>query len=199
MSSPGSITRLVEAVQEGDQQAASRLWEKYFRRLAGLARKQLGDFRRHADEEDVVLSAFATFCRRAQQEEFVSCHDRDDFWRLLSLITKRKAINLVRHERARRRGGGTVRGQPIVEDAIDEGPTPAMVAELLDEMRHLLDALRREDQTLCLIAQRKFEGLNNEQIAAELSRSVRTVERKLERIRALWEEDLAKRSDVAAP
>jgi len=72
------------------------------------------------------------------------------------------------------------------------------VAELLDEMRQLLDVLRRKDQTLCLIAQRKFEGFSNEQIAAELSRNVRTVQRKLERIRVLWLEDLQKRSDFAS-
>ncbi len=198
MCSQGSITRLLLAVQQGDEQAASSLWERYFHRLAGLARKQLGPFRKHADEEDVVLSAFATFCRRVQEGEFVYCQDRDDFWRLVSLITKRKAINLVRHELAQRHGGGNVKGQSVLAGAIDQEPTPAFVAELLDEMRQLLDVLRRKDQTLCLIAQRKFEGFSNEQIAAELSRNVRTVQRKLERIRVLWLEDLQKRSDFAS-
>ena len=193
MSARGSITRLLFAVQDGDEQAAAELWDRYFRRLAGLARKQLGQFRKHADEEDVVLSAFHTFCRRAQDGELVDCQDRDDFWRLVSLITKRKSINLVRHEQAQRRGGGEVLGEAFLSSAIDQEPTPESVAELLDEMRYLLDVVRREDETLCLIAQRKFEGCSNDEIAAELSRNVRTIQRKVGRIRVLWEEDLERR------
>ena len=45
---------------EGRRRGGCRqLWQRYYRRLLGLARKKLGDSpRRVADEEDVVLSAF---------------------------------------------------------------------------------------------------------------------------------------------
>lgn len=195
MSTQGSITHWIVALREGDPRAASELWERYFRRLVGLARRQLGQFRKPSDEEDVALSAFATFCRRTKEGRFTHCEDRDELWKLLSLITKRKAINVIRHEMARRHGGGKVQGESVLATAIDREPTPEFVAELLDELRRLLEVLRREDETLCLIAQRKFEGFSNKEIAAQLSRSIRTVQRKLQRIYVLWAEDIEKRSD----
>ena len=41
MSSEGSVTRWIEALQAGDSAAAQQLWERYFRRLVDLARKKL--------------------------------------------------------------------------------------------------------------------------------------------------------------
>ena len=85
----GSVTRWVSALKQGDQAAASGLWESYFRRLVGLARARLRDAPRLvADEEDVALSAFDSFCRRAQAGQFRSLHDRDDVWQILALITE---------------------------------------------------------------------------------------------------------------
>ena len=65
------MTRWISALKQGDQAAASGLWASYFRRLVGLARARLRDVpRRIADEEDVALSAFDSFCRRAQDGPF---------------------------------------------------------------------------------------------------------------------------------
>jgi hypothetical protein len=71
-------------------------------------KKLLGAPRGMADEEDVALSAFDSFCRGAEQGRFPQLSDRDDLWRLLFVITERKAIDLVNHEKAqkaRRRPG----------------------------------------------------------------------------------------------
>ncbi len=77
---PGeAITVWLQRLQEGDEVAAQRLWEEYFRRLVGLARKRLvGLPRRAADEEDVALSAFDSFCRGAEQGRFPRLDDRDE-------------------------------------------------------------------------------------------------------------------------
>ena len=65
------MTQWISGLKQGDQAAASGLWESYFRRLVGLARARLRDVpRRIADEEDVALSAFDSFCRRAQAGQF---------------------------------------------------------------------------------------------------------------------------------
>jgi hypothetical protein len=54
MSSGGSVTRWLGQLQAGDPIAARQLWERYFRRLVGLARKRLGGSpRRMADEGEV--------------------------------------------------------------------------------------------------------------------------------------------------
>ena len=55
MASEGSVTRWIGALQAGDPAAAQQLWERYFRRLVGLARLKMRDAPRLAvDEEDVA-------------------------------------------------------------------------------------------------------------------------------------------------
>src|SRR5262245_44658550 len=67
MGAEGSVSRLIGGLVVGDEAAVQRLWERYFRRLVGLARKRLADApRRVADEEDVAFSAFDSFCRNAE-------------------------------------------------------------------------------------------------------------------------------------
>ncbi len=63
---------------------------------------------RMADEEDVALSAFESFYRRAEQGQFPQLEDRDDLWQLLFVLTVRKAINLVNYQGRKSRGGGRV-------------------------------------------------------------------------------------------
>jgi hypothetical protein len=107
MSSEPSVTYWIRRAQAGDPAAAQRIWERYFQRLVGLARKKLqGAIRRAADEEDVVLSAFDSFYRAAERGRFPQLNDRHDLWQLLVLVTERKAIDLIHHERRARRGGG---------------------------------------------------------------------------------------------
>src|SRR5438046_5072372 len=109
MPSEGSITQWLHRLQAGDPQGAERLWERYFHRLVGLARAKLQDLpRRAADEEDVALSAFASFCRGVEGGRFPQLLDRHDLWRLLVTITARKALRLARDERSQKRGGGAV-------------------------------------------------------------------------------------------
>src|SRR4051794_27387401 len=96
MESDGSVTYLIGRLKDGDRAAAQRLWESYFGRLVGLARGRLRKAsRRVSDEEDVALSAFESFYRRAEQGRFPRLNDRDDLWQLLFVLTVRKAINLV--------------------------------------------------------------------------------------------------------
>ncbi len=84
MDSSRGVTHWIAQLREGDQVAAQQLWEGYFRRLVGLARGKLqGLPRRAADEEDVALSAFASFCRGVECGRFPQRADRDDLWRLL--------------------------------------------------------------------------------------------------------------------
>src|SRR2546423_11697663 len=115
MSSPESVTHWIDQLKGGDPAAIRRLWEAYFPRLVGLARKKLREApRRAADEEDVALSAFDSFCDGAAQGRFPRLTDRDDLWHVLVTITARKAVQLVRHELRQKRGGGAVRGESAV-------------------------------------------------------------------------------------
>src|SRR6266567_2255344 len=147
MSSAGSVTHWISQIKVGDPAAVQQLWEGYFQRLVRLARKKLkGTPRRAADEEDVALSAFDSFCRGAAQGRFPQLSDRDDLWQLLAVITARKAIDLVQHERRQKRGGGTVQGESALlaahacsgakaglEQILAREPTPEFAAQLAEE------------------------------------------------------------------
>src|SRR5260370_15515068 len=98
MSSGGSVTHWINMLKVGDAAGVQKLWEGYFSRLVGLARKKLREApRRAADEEDVALSAFDSFCDGVARKRFTHLADRDDLWRILVTITAHKALQLVRH------------------------------------------------------------------------------------------------------
>jgi DNA-directed RNA polymerase specialized sigma24 family protein len=190
----GSVTRWISALKQGDHAAASGLWESYFRRLVGLARARLRDVPRGiADEEDVALSAFDSFCRRAQAGQFRRLHDRNDLWQVLALITVRKAIDLRnyhgRQARVPGRGGSLTE---LTQDALEtigaDLANPALAAQVAEEFQKLLDQLG--DSTLRDVAIFKLEGYTNDEIAARLGCVTSTVERKLMRIRATWASEI---------
>jgi DNA-directed RNA polymerase specialized sigma24 family protein len=147
-----------------------------------------------ADEEDAALSAFDSFCRGAARGRYPRLGDRDDLWRLLVVLTERKAFDQIRHERRQRRGGGKIVGMPEAPDGdgVDRGivlaeyprPTPEFAAIMADECGRLL--ARLPDETLRRVALLKMEGDTSEEIAERLGCSLRSVARKLELIRRTW-------------
>jgi DNA-directed RNA polymerase specialized sigma24 family protein len=193
MSPDRSVTFWIGQLKAGDSLAAQRLWEGYYGRLVALARTKLrGAQRRVADEEDVALSAFDSFCRGAEGNRFPQLADRGDLWQLLIMITARKAIDLRQHENRKRRGGGAApvvprAGEESQTDPLDQvvgrEPTPAFAAQLAEECQRLLAGLN--DPELRQLALWKMEGYTNEDIAERLGVVARTVERKLRLIRAL--------------
>jgi DNA-directed RNA polymerase specialized sigma24 family protein len=192
MSSNGSVTYLIGMLKEGDREAAQRLWETYFHRLVGLARGRLRNAsRRVADEEDVALSAFESFYRRAEHGQFPRLQDRDDLWQLLFVLTVRKAINLVHYQGRMSRGGGRVQSLADLEglaadDILGAEPSPELAAQMTEECESLLDRLG--DETLRSVALWKMEGYTNAEIAHRLGCVEQTVERKLRAIRTAWTE-----------
>jgi DNA-directed RNA polymerase specialized sigma24 family protein len=191
MGSDGSVSGWLVALKQGRTDAAQPLWNTYSTRLIELARARLRNVpRRAADEEDVALSAFDSFCRGAQRGRFARLDDRDDLWQLLLVITVRKACDLAKHERRQSRGAGRVRTlSELSERGGDEllgtEPTPELAAQVADECRRLLGLLR--DESLRSVALWKMEGHTNEEIASKLGCVRFTVDRKLRAIRRIWE------------
>jgi DNA-directed RNA polymerase specialized sigma24 family protein len=195
MELEGSVTGWIGALKRGDQAAAQRLWDIYFRRLVGLAWVRLRNVPRGAaDEEDVALSAFDSFFEGARCGRFPQLDDRDDLWQLLYVITIRKAINLAKHEHRKSRGAGQVRSLSDLaqwggDDLPGDEPTPELAAQVADECRRLLGLLR--DESLRSVALLKMEGYTNAEIAERLGCVRFTVDRKLRAIRQIWEGERA--------
>lgn len=188
MEKDGSITRWLNRLSSGDNDAAGPIWDRYFRRMVSLAAGRLPG--RKDDAEDVALSAFFQFCRAASDQRFAKLGSRDDLWHLLVVLTARKAVDWRKRLNAKKRGGTTFE---LVEDVAGPSNDPALAAVVTDEIRALFDKLDVEE--LREIARLKIEGYTNEEIATRLGCTLRTVFRRLALIRDIWESDTSGSSD----
>jgi DNA-directed RNA polymerase specialized sigma24 family protein len=206
----GSITRWVSVLRAGVaaptpdgnpaesvEEAVRALWERFFRRMVGLARLKLNASKGNdaaVDGEDIALSAFESFCGGATRGRFPDLFDRDDLWRLLVVITKRKALSESRRQNRQKRGGGLVRNESdlssiddedeILAQAVGTEPTPDSTAIVVEQYRRLLDRLG--DDTLRKVAVWRMEGYSSDEIAGKLGCARRTVARQLALIRTIW-------------
>jgi RNA polymerase sigma factor (sigma-70 family) len=194
MSDLGPITRWAKQLEAGDHQAAGHIWAAYVDKLLRLVRRKLDRrIHRRTDPDDVVQSAFWSFCRATEKGKY-TFGSRADLWAFLCTITIRKVLNTAhRHSRGRRdyRRETSIQadtGHSSVADfnAIASGdPTPLQAVIFSEEFQRLLGVLSKKE--LPEIARMKFEGMTNAEIARALKCTERTIERKLERIRQEWE------------
>ena len=196
-----TVTQWIDQLKTGDARAAQRLWESYFLEMVEVARRKLqGAPRAVADEEDVALSAFKSFCLGAQNGRFSQVTDRENLWPLLVAITSHKSVDLIRHENRKKRGGSGSSGtesernkqiSPVdFEQIIQSQPSPEFTVQLAEELERLLDLLDKTgDSTLRQVALAKMEGETTTEIAEQLGCARRTIERKLQLITRLWQED----------
>lgn len=200
-----SVSYWLEQLKAGDQSAVRPLWDRYFQRLVRLAQGKLSArLRRAADEEDVALSAFHSFCRAAEAGRFPRLDDRDDLWAILVTLTERKVYAQADRETAAKRGGGEVRGDSVflsgdthtgsglgAANVPAPDPSPAFAAEVAEQFDLLLARLAAREPLLRDVALWKLEGFTNEEIAGRAGKSLATVERKLALIRTLWTQEQA--------
>lgn len=196
MNDSDSISVWIELSKEGDSQAQQAIWERFFPRLVALAQHRLqGERKQVTDDEDIVLSVFESYFRAAAADRFPDLRDRNDLWRLLSKMTLRKVVDLVRHNRRLKRrvddssdGDAFDRNDPKQQEheAIDRGPQPDLEIMLAEECRRLLDML---SDRLRATAEKKLEGYLNREIAELHGCSVATIERQLKMIREIWDDE----------
>jgi hypothetical protein len=151
------------------------------------------------DEEDVAVNAFDSFYRGAVAGRFPDLRDREDLWKLLVVITCRKACNQAKHECSLTEGGGKLRSLSALLDGdsgevgrafialISQEPDPGFAVQCPEEQQRLFSQL---DEDARKVAQLKLEGYKNREIAPNIGRSVVTVERKLRFIRGCWSREV---------
>jgi RNA polymerase sigma factor (sigma-70 family) len=152
-----------------------------------------------ADEEDVALSAFKSFCLGFQQGKFPDPGTAPNLWPLLVSLTLNKAVDHVRREnRLKRRppqpSDGRNSPKPALagdadwNELVSREPTPELAAAAAESFQDLMAALDQTgDATLRRITLQSICGYTTSQLAKELGCTPRTVQRKLQTIRAIWE------------
>lgn len=196
-----SVSAWLQGLKEGENEAAGKLWERYFEQLVGVARRKLGSAnRRVSDEEDLAASVFHALCQGSAAGRFEKLQNRDDLWSLLVAITSKKAVDQIRRQTTAKRGDGEVRGHSVFfasgedadragfEQVIASSPTPEFLTSMEEENDRLLGLLRDESQRE--IVRYRLAGYSNEEIAEKMGISLRSIERKLKLIREAWSEEL---------
>jgi DNA-directed RNA polymerase specialized sigma24 family protein len=190
-----SVTNWLFALRRGDSEAAHHLWDRYFKQLLRLARRNLGQRTRATafDEEDVVANVLGEFFLKVEQGGHRDVANRDELWQLLVVITIRKAVVLARREKTRKRGSGLVAlesemgesGQFRLDDLIGEDLAATFPDFMSGQCRGLIESL--DDPDLEKIALWKLAGHTNDEIAVKQSCTRITVQRKLRLIRKIWD------------
>ncbi|MCI0461197.1 MAG: sigma-70 family RNA polymerase sigma factor [Gemmataceae bacterium] len=167
--------------------AARAVFERFTRRLIGLARSQLDARLQHKiDPEDVVQSAYKSFFLR-YGEGTLAAESWDGLWGLLTLITLRKCADRVRYYRAECRDVSREASAPAGaddtepwRDATGREPTPEQAAVLAETVEHLLRGLNADERPIIELS---LQGYSTQEISEELGRAARSVRRLRERVR----------------
>src|SRR5688572_26480006 len=127
MASSASLSELVRRLRKGDDTLASELFQRYARRLIGLARSHLdSQLRQKVDPEDVVQSVYKSLFRRLETEQ-VEAPNWDSLWYLLTVMTLRKCANQAEHLHAAKR------------DVRREVPIDPTAGDHAETWRHAID------------------------------------------------------------
>lgn len=193
MSVNDSFQDLMTRLRAGDQDAASRIFEQFGRRLIGLARTRLTPaLRAKVDPEDIVQSALRSFfCGQAEGNFRFS--GWNDLWSLLAVITLRKCGSRVEYFHAAKRHVGREANEAEIKDSIAmweplaREPTPSEALALVEVTEGVLRDLTGKDQEIFELT---LQGVDCEQVSMKLNCSERTVKRALDRIRRRLEERL---------
>ena len=192
-----SVSLWIGRLAEGDPAAAEKIWQRYYERLVRFARHKLaGADRRASDEEDLAQSVFCSFFQAATAGRFPRLNDRDALWRLLLVITSRKAASRARRDLALKRAGEVGESALVeagmlgvgggIDQVLGTTPTPEFAALAEEHCQRLLEVLG--DDMLRQIAKLRLEGYTVDEISDRLGRAPGTIHRKLARIREIWQE-----------
>jgi RNA polymerase sigma factor (sigma-70 family) len=204
----GSITLALSRVRQGDDEAVRHLWNRYYADLVSFARRCFGLRPRPTmDEEDVALDVLLRIVQGTRSGRFPLLTNRADLQGLFVVLTSQRVIDVIRADRARKRGNGQVatesslvRAEADPGQGLDEGrrltprldPPPDLSAVLREEYDQLLNRLGG-NQELRRIAEWRFQGYSVDEIASCLNVNTRTVERRLSAIRDHWESNRSPR------
>ncbi|MCC9600169.1 sigma-70 family RNA polymerase sigma factor [Stieleria sp. JC731] len=176
---------LVVAVRDGNEHAASILYDRYARRVFGLVRSKLGTKLGVVTEpEDIVQSVFKSVFRGMQSGNY-DAPPGATLWNLLAVVAVRKLTNQANHHTRQRRDVSRNVSLDSSSDGLKESIDQASIEFLEICIRESLELLRPIDQEILTL---RISGHSIEEIHQKTGRSRRTVERSLQRSREVLAE-----------
>ncbi len=210
------ITDLMQQLRAGDEDASLLLWQRYADRIAEVARRAMQhSSSRVTDEEDIAIISFKSLLAGIRSGRFPEIDHREQLWRLMMIITTRKAAAALERDRRQKRGSGAVRGDSAVDmqttrrdpesvrddselvkaradsdlpegfDRLEATSTTPDIAALMADEAESLMQQLPDDISRQLVCL-KLDGHTHEEIAEKLNCNVRTVERRLKQVRDVW-------------
>lgn len=179
MPDDASDRSLVRRFRHGQADAPTQLYLRYAQRLRSLAMRQTSsELAPRFDPEDIVQSVFRTFFRRLAAGSY-DVPDGEEIWKLLLVIALNKIRTASNHHRAAKRDVRRTAGGEAGEAA--SGQDEAALTVLRMVVDELLDGLPGSHRRMVEL---RIEGHEVAEIAAEVERSKRSVERVLQDFRA---------------
>jgi RNA polymerase sigma factor (sigma-70 family) len=187
MAEEAPFREVMDLLKSGDEDAAAVVFNRYVRRLVGLAASRLpASIRAKEDPDDAVLSAMKSFFNRQRKGEF-DPGDWDELGTLLTYLTLCKVDRRIRKYLAAKRdirremapaaepNAEATMIQPVASD-----PTASETAMLSETLQELMTRLDPADQQILAL---RLQGFAVAEIAAAVGKSERTVFRVLDDIR----------------
>lgn len=178
------VTRLLAVARHGDPDAFNHLMPLVYAELRQIARRQLRRLR-PGDTLDTTGLVHEAYIKLIDQKR-ASWQDRHHFFSIAARAMRQILVNQALHRQALKRGCGEG------NVALDDEQIPALEPEAqLIALDAALDRLEKIDARLSDVVEcRFFGGLTEEEAAATLGVSLRTVQRDWKLARAWLREEL---------
>lgn len=173
---PAEVTGLLRAAGDGDREAFDRLFPLVYAELRAMADRQLrGEAVGHTLQATALVHE--AYLKLAVPDGAAAWSDRAHFFGIASRAMRQVLVDHARRRRAGKRGGAwsrtTLSGKPL---ALDTDPEELLA---LDAALEGLEPRQRE-----IVEMRFFGGMTEEEVAAVLGVSDRTVRREWVKARA---------------
>lgn len=188
-----SVSFWICQIRDGEIIATEKIWGRYFQSLTAFASSRIKEFASpDTDGEEIAVSALNDLFQGLQRGQFPDLMNRDDFWRLLTCITRRRIADHfdfhLRPKRDVRRNESLDRAKVEAQQNLNFdriADNPAWQAEFADTCQMLFSALDNPQlrEIACLI----LDGFKQEEIAAQLGVVPRTIARKVALIKSIWQ------------
>lgn len=173
---PAEVTGLLRAAGDGDRAAFDRLFPLVYGELRAMAERQLrGEAAGHTLQATALVHE--AYLKLAVPDGAAAWSDRAHFFGVASRAMRQVLVDHARRRRAHKRGGAwsrtTLSGKPL---SLDTDPEELLA---LDAALEGLEPRQRE-----IVEMRFFGGMTEEEVAAVLGVSDRTVRREWVKARA---------------